>query len=102
MALAGIRNLRKQWFPPAPKFTEKNVPSQKGKVFIVTGGNAGVGYALIKLLYSTGATIYMASRSKVSPKTPYFNLYVLTFHLGESRKGHRGARSSNPSPKNTK
>ncbi|TVY51348.1 putative oxidoreductase [Lachnellula cervina] len=64
MALSSLRNLRKQWFPPAPKFTGKDVPSQKGKVFIVTGGNAGVGHALIKLLYPTGATIYMASRSK--------------------------------------
>ncbi|TVY22631.1 putative oxidoreductase [Lachnellula hyalina] len=64
MALPALRNLRKQWFPPAPQFTDKNVPPQKGKVFIVTGGNAGVGYALIKLLYPTGATIYMASRSK--------------------------------------
>ncbi|PVH78302.1 NAD(P)-binding protein [Cadophora sp. DSE1049] len=64
MSLATIRNLRNQWFPPKPQFTEKNVTSQKGKVFIVTGGNTGVGYALIKLLYGTGATIYMASRNK--------------------------------------
>ncbi|KAG4410859.1 hypothetical protein IFR04_016004 [Cadophora malorum] len=64
MSLATIRNLRNQWFPPKPQFTEEDVPSQIGKVFIVTGGNTGVGYALIKLLYGTGATIYMASRNK--------------------------------------
>jgi len=66
MSLATIRNLRNQWFPPKPQFTEEDVPSQIGKVFIVTGGNTGVGYALIKLLYGTGATIYMASRNKVT------------------------------------
>ncbi|THV54576.1 hypothetical protein BGAL_0024g00410 [Botrytis galanthina] len=49
--------------PPAPLFTEKDIPSQKGKVFIVTGGNQGVGFELIKMLYPTDATIYMASRS---------------------------------------
>ncbi|RFU25349.1 hypothetical protein B7463_g10988, partial [Scytalidium lignicola] len=41
MTFATLHNLRKQWFPPAPKFTDKDVPAQKGKVFIVTGGNAG-------------------------------------------------------------
>ncbi|KAF7899680.1 hypothetical protein EAF00_004016 [Botryotinia globosa] len=50
-------------FPPAPSFTEKDIPSQKGKVFIVTGGNQGVGFELINMLYPTDATIYMTSRS---------------------------------------
>lgn len=53
-----------QYWPPLPTFTEKDVPSQEGRVFIVTGGNQGVGYELIKMLYPTGAVIYMASRSK--------------------------------------
>lgn len=53
-----------QYWPPAPSFTEKDVPSQAGRVFIVTGGNQGVGLELIKMLYPTGAVIYMASRSK--------------------------------------
>ncbi|KAJ6120651.1 hypothetical protein N7523_004931 [Penicillium sp. IBT 18751x] len=53
-----------QYWPPPPTFTEKDVPSQEGRVFIVTGGNQGVGYELIKMLYSTGAVIYMASRSE--------------------------------------
>ena len=30
---------------------------------MVTGGNAGVGLALVKILYSTGATVYIASRN---------------------------------------
>jgi hypothetical protein len=65
MAFASFRNLKTQWFPPTPTFTDRNMPEQNGKVFIVTGGNSGVGYALVNFLYSTGATIYMATRSKV-------------------------------------
>jgi NAD(P)-dependent dehydrogenase (short-subunit alcohol dehydrogenase family) len=61
MALASMKT---QYWPPAPKYTEKNVGTQVGKVFIVTGGNQGVDLELIKMLYPTGATIYMASRSK--------------------------------------
>ncbi|KFY49848.1 hypothetical protein V495_00425 [Pseudogymnoascus sp. VKM F-4514 (FW-929)] len=56
--------LRSQCFPPKPTFTEKDVPSQRGKVFIVTGGNSGIGFELCRMLYGTGATIYMAARSK--------------------------------------
>ncbi|KAK7427251.1 hypothetical protein QQZ08_006187 [Neonectria magnoliae] len=52
------------FFPPKPTLTEDNVPLQRGKVFIVTGGNSGVGFELCKILYGTGATIYMTSRSK--------------------------------------
>ncbi|KAH8590971.1 short-chain dehydrogenase-like protein [Bisporella sp. PMI_857] len=53
-----------QWKPPAPTFTEEHISKQDGKVFIITGGNQGVGLELIKILYPTGAKIYMASRSK--------------------------------------
>ncbi|KAK9482731.1 hypothetical protein V1527DRAFT_327698 [Lipomyces starkeyi] len=52
-----------QFFPPKPTFTENNVPSLVGKVFIVTGGNRGVGLELVKILYSKGGTVYIASRS---------------------------------------
>ncbi|KAA6406984.1 MAG: hypothetical protein FRX48_09282 [Lasallia pustulata] len=59
-----LRSFWTQYFPPPPVFTEKDVPSQVGRVFIVTGGNQGLGLELIKLLYPTGATIYLASRSQ--------------------------------------
>ncbi|RYP59419.1 hypothetical protein DL770_010201 [Monosporascus sp. CRB-9-2] len=57
--------LRQQFFPLAPTFTQKHIVpgSQVGKVFIITGANSGLGLALVKLLYPTGATIYLAGRS---------------------------------------
>ncbi|KAI5460869.1 hypothetical protein BGZ63DRAFT_455021 [Mariannaea sp. PMI_226] len=59
-----FRSTCNQLFPPKPVLTEANVPSQEGKVFIVTGGNSGVGFELCRILYGTGATIYMATRSE--------------------------------------
>ncbi|KAK2060122.1 NAD(P)-binding protein [Colletotrichum caudatum] len=64
MSLVAFRNWRTQHYPPAPSFTEEHIAPQNSRVFIVTGGNAGVGFELVRLLYTTGATIYMASRSK--------------------------------------
>ncbi|KAI1824463.1 hypothetical protein F4861DRAFT_505716 [Xylaria intraflava] len=65
-AQSKFRSLLSQYYPPKPTFTEAQLPagSQRGRVFIVTGGNAGIGFELCKLLIRTGATIYMASRSK--------------------------------------
>jgi NAD(P)-dependent dehydrogenase (short-subunit alcohol dehydrogenase family) len=53
-----------QLFPPPPPLTEENLPSQKGKVFIVTGGASGIGYELSKILYNAGGTVYIAGRSE--------------------------------------
>ncbi|ETS86022.1 hypothetical protein PFICI_04047 [Pestalotiopsis fici W106-1] len=63
--MSSLYTLWQQFYPPAPTFTEKDVGagSQVGKVFIITGANSGIGYALVKLLYPTGATIYVAGRS---------------------------------------
>ena len=50
--------------PPAPQFTEKDILSLDGEVIVVTGGNAGVGFELVEMLYTKGGcTIYIASRS---------------------------------------
>lgn len=49
---------------PKPLLTEKNLPSQEGRVIIVTGGYAGVGFELVKILYARNATIYVAGRSQ--------------------------------------
>ena len=50
--------------PPAPQFTEKDIPSLNGKVIIITGGNAGVGFKVVKILYTKGGcTTYITNRS---------------------------------------
>lgn len=51
------------FFPPKPTFTEANLPSQKGKVFLVTGGYGGIGYELSKILFNAGGKVYIAGRS---------------------------------------
>jgi NAD(P)-dependent dehydrogenase (short-subunit alcohol dehydrogenase family) len=66
--MAMFKALYTQYFPTKPAFTEKDVGSQAGKVFIVTGSNSGVGFELVKMLYPSGATIYMAGRSEVRMK----------------------------------
>lgn len=53
-----------QFYPPSPALTEENLPSQKGKVFLITGGYSGVGYQLVEMLYKAGGKIYVAGRSE--------------------------------------
>lgn len=55
-----------QFFPPHPTLTEANLPSQKGKVFIVTGGASGVGFELCAILYQAGGKVYLAGRSETN------------------------------------
>ncbi|THH27682.1 hypothetical protein EUX98_g6503 [Antrodiella citrinella] len=47
---------------------EKDIPDLEGKVVIVTGGNAGLGFATIQHLVTHGAKIYMAARSEERAK----------------------------------
>ncbi|KAI1451195.1 NAD(P)-binding protein [Annulohypoxylon moriforme] len=51
------------YFIPAPRLTDINCPDQRGRVFIVTGGYAGVGYELCRILYTHNATVWIAGRS---------------------------------------
>ncbi|KAI1763787.1 NAD(P)-binding protein [Hypoxylon sp. FL1150] len=55
-----------QFFPPRDGATlkEANLPSQVGKVFIVTGGSSGIGYELSRILYGAGGKVYVLTRSK--------------------------------------
>lgn len=52
------------FFIPKPTLTESNLPSQAGRVFIVTGGYAGCGKELSKILYGKDGTVYLAGRSQ--------------------------------------
>lgn len=47
-----------------PALTENNLPSQSGKVFIVTGASAGLGKILTRILYQRHAKVYLAARSR--------------------------------------
>ena len=53
-----------QYFPPKPSLTGNNLPSQAGKVFIVTGGSSGVGLELSRILYLAGGTVYIMTRNE--------------------------------------
>lgn len=57
-----------QFFPPSPAFTEKDIPFQKGKVFLVTGGTSGIGFELAKILYARGGTVYITGRTDEKAK----------------------------------
>jgi len=54
---------------PAPPLTEKNLPDQTGKVYIITGANTGVGYEVASILYSHNAKVYVAARSQSKADT---------------------------------
>lgn len=58
-----------QFFPGRPTFTEDDVEPQDGKVFIVTGPTSGIGFELVKLLYSRNARVYLAGRASDQGKT---------------------------------
>jgi len=53
-----------QTYPPKPKFSVDDIPDLAGRVCIVTGGNAGVGYETVKALLNHNAKVYIAARSK--------------------------------------
>jgi NAD(P)-dependent dehydrogenase (short-subunit alcohol dehydrogenase family) len=57
-----------QFFPPTAGLTEANLPSQEGKVFVITGGASGVGFELASILYQAGAKVYIAGRSETNAK----------------------------------
>lgn len=54
-----------QFFPPKPKYTQHDVPSDlRGKVYVVTGANSGMGKELARVLYAKHAKVYVACRTE--------------------------------------
>ena len=53
-----------QIFPPSPTFKFEHLSSQKGKVFLVTGGASGIGFEVAKALYAKDGKVYIAGRSQ--------------------------------------
>ncbi|MEW2393785.1 SDR family NAD(P)-dependent oxidoreductase [Streptomyces venezuelae] len=47
----------------SPPWNVKRPPRADGSVFLVTGGNAGIGYFVAEQLSATGATVVLGSRS---------------------------------------
>ncbi len=45
------------------KWTAQDIPSQKGRIAVVTGANSGIGYETARVLAARGATVVMACRS---------------------------------------
>ncbi|CZR70181.1 related to dehydrogenases with different specificities (related to short-chain alcohol dehydrogenases) [Phialocephala subalpina] len=62
--MATVKSLYKSMFPSKPTFTDSNLPSQRGKVFLITGGNGGLGQSLGAMLYAKDAKVYIAARSE--------------------------------------
>ncbi|KZV84369.1 NAD(P)-binding protein [Exidia glandulosa HHB12029] len=51
--------------PPKPKWLPANdMPDCTGKVFLVTGGNSGIGFETVKELLKKGGKVYLAARSR--------------------------------------
>ncbi|KAJ3899837.1 NAD-P-binding protein [Lentinula edodes] len=52
-----------QSVPPSSKFKVEDIPDLSGWIIIVTGGNTGIGYEIIKAVLLKNAKVYMAARS---------------------------------------
>ncbi|KAL1939678.1 hypothetical protein VTO73DRAFT_9711 [Trametes versicolor] len=55
---------------------ERDIPDLTGKVVLVTGGNSGIGYAIIRHLARHGAKVYMAARNEQRAKAAIEHLQV--------------------------
>ncbi|KAI8984862.1 NAD-P-binding protein [Trametes punicea] len=55
---------------------ERDIPNLTGKVVIVTGGNAGIGFATIQHLSRHGAKVFMAARNEWKAKAAIERLHA--------------------------
>ncbi|GGA39326.1 oxidoreductase [Dyella nitratireducens] len=73
-------------------FTANDVPNQKGKCFLVTGANSGIGFEAARVLAQRGGRVLMACRSKenaeaaiarIRAETPEADLFFLPLDLSD-------------------
>jgi NAD(P)-dependent dehydrogenase (short-subunit alcohol dehydrogenase family) len=73
-------------------FTEANVPDLRGKCFVVTGANAGVGFEIARVLAARGARVLLGCReqtraqdaiARIKRITPNADLVWLPLDLGD-------------------
>jgi retinol dehydrogenase-12 len=54
----------RQFYPPPSEWSVDDIADLSGEVFIVTGGNSGIGKATCKQLLTKNAKVYLAARSE--------------------------------------
>ena len=57
--------------------TVEDIPSQHGKVVVITGANSGLGFSAAKILASKGATLVLACRSTAKCATAVDTIQAL-------------------------
>ncbi|TFK37741.1 NAD-P-binding protein [Crucibulum laeve] len=62
--MAMLRSILSESFPPKPKFHVTDIPDLSGRVYLVTGGNAGLGKETCKHLLTHNAKVYLGARSE--------------------------------------
>ena len=60
MLEAGVSSAQSQ---PKPDWSLADMPSQSGRIFLVTGGTSGMGYEDAKALAAAGAEVVIAARN---------------------------------------
>lgn len=60
-----------------PAFTPDSLPSLSGKVYFVTGGNAGIGYQTVLYLSKKHAKVYMGARSETKGRAAIASIQEL-------------------------
>ena len=67
----------------------RHLPSAAGRTFVVTGGNAGIGYFTAEQIASAGARVILASRSAEKAERAIASIGE---RVAGAQPGFRGAR----------
>ncbi|KAF8581217.1 NAD(P)-binding protein [Ramaria rubella] len=73
-----LSQLYDQVWPPRSAFSIDDIPDMSGKVVIVTGGNASIGFLTVKELAAKNAKVYMAARSQAKAEDAIRKIKSLT------------------------